>query len=591
MPTNTEIQAQARRQDLIIQRAAIIMRGHLAAEKNFFIRQSAEVYRRNSHFSPELLLGHEHRIKNILIKYFLLVGHRMNEEIFNSIKSQSPKLEKKAESRFDYRLRRWASEEAGRKAKPIAGTTQADINRAVQKAYKDEEPETGVISNILSVRGYSNFRADAIARTETHNAAMYASRTTASEFAEEEGVVMLKKWAATLDDRTRSVEKGQSGHLEMEDHPAIPMDALFEVPNKDGGIDRMDRPGDHSAPADQVINCVLPETKISATSFRAATRRKYEGIIYRIKLANGEQISVTPNHPILTPSGWVPANRIQNGDNLIGGAFTKRSGFCDVNIDNIHPSAKDIFDSLSKLGIIMRKDARGVNFHGDIPYHDVDVILTDSNLRDRINPPLNEESNHFFFTCPDFGKANLRFLGPLFCKAKEVFWRLCPYRIVRGSDLLFSLFLIHMRPFNALGFALSTMDDSVIEKATINNAAISIQSLGNRVDGFSLGKKINSLLRKTISGFFVALAHGFGKGFSFESILGKESVNAAYRESAFLADFRNRFPGKIGLVKVEDVHGEFYSGDVYNFETDIGYYIGDSIIKKNCRCVLTYKVQ
>lgn len=250
MSITPERRAEARRQDILIQRSAPALRRLIAREKNIYIRQSAEAYRNTGHLRDSDFFAHESRIRSILYNHYLRIGRRMNDEISSQIKGQRPDIERKSQSKFEYRLRKWAIDEAGRKAKPIAGTTQKDINRAVQRAYDSESPETIVIREILAVRGYSNFRADAVARTETHSAAMYASILTSKEFAEEEGVTMVKIWSPTIDDRSRD------GHLEMENHPPVAMDGFFDVPNPTrGGSDRMDRPGDATAPPEQVINC------------------------------------------------------------------------------------------------------------------------------------------------------------------------------------------------------------------------------------------------------------------------------------------------------------------------------------------------
>lgn len=249
MPMNAERIAEARRQDRIIQSAAAPMRGAIAREKNVYIRQCAEAFRNTKQFRDDDYFHHERRVRDILYKYYLRVGMVMNKEVFNQIKSKRPTIEVKQESRFEYLLKSWARAEAGRKAKPIAGTTRKDINRAVQKAYASEEPETSVISEILATRGYSGFRADAVARTETHAAAMYASLATVDDFATQEGVTMKKIWSPTVDDRSREF------HASMARHDPIGMNESFEVENPNGGTDLMSGPGDTSAPPEQVINC------------------------------------------------------------------------------------------------------------------------------------------------------------------------------------------------------------------------------------------------------------------------------------------------------------------------------------------------
>lgn len=249
MPMTPARRAQARRLDDMITKAIPPLRAWIAQEKNRYIRASAEDYRRTGHFSETEFQDHEKRILSLLYNQYLKIGRAMNTAVFDMVKASRPDFERKAQSKFEYLLKKWAAVEAARKAKPIAGTTREDIANAVKKAFASEAAELIVIREILATRSYSPWRADAIARTETHNAAMFASITTAEDFAQEESVTMLKVWSPTLDDRTRD------SHADMEDAAAIPLPALFDVPRKDGGFDKMDRPGDHDAPADQVINC------------------------------------------------------------------------------------------------------------------------------------------------------------------------------------------------------------------------------------------------------------------------------------------------------------------------------------------------
>lgn len=255
MAMNPERRAQSRRMVGVIDQAVAPLRAWIAQEKNRYIIKAAEEYRRTGHFSDANFFDHEKRILSLLYNQYLKVGRAMNGEVVAMVKAARPALELKAQTRFEYLLKRWAATEAARKAKPIAGTTRDDINQAVQNAFASEAAELIVIRDILATRAYSPWRADAIARTETHNAAMYASITTAEDFAQEESVTMLKVWSPTQDERTRTLEKNQAGHAEMEDAPAIGLADLFQVPRPDGGVDQMDRPGDPSAPANQVINC------------------------------------------------------------------------------------------------------------------------------------------------------------------------------------------------------------------------------------------------------------------------------------------------------------------------------------------------
>ena len=68
--------------------------------------------------------------------------------------------------------------------------------------------------------------------------------------------------------------------------------------------------------AKQGYRCFLPETKIDGAS-HGAIKRFYSGKIVKLVTKSGRELRVTANHPILTSRGWVIAELIKQGDNLI----------------------------------------------------------------------------------------------------------------------------------------------------------------------------------------------------------------------------------------------------------------------------------
>ena len=89
----------------------------------------------------------------------------------------------------------------------------------------------------------SRSRAAMIARTETHNAASFASHGYHNQMRNDLGVNMYKQWVATNDSRTRSAHSTANGQR-------VHMDEKFDV----GGT-KMDYAGDPAGGAKNVINC------------------------------------------------------------------------------------------------------------------------------------------------------------------------------------------------------------------------------------------------------------------------------------------------------------------------------------------------
>lgn len=122
----------------------------------------------------------------------------------------------------------------------IADTTRQQVINAVAIGYSEGLGQAGVADFILArVPEFSTYRANLIARTETHGAANYG----ASEAARETGLPLRKEWIAAADERTRQSHADADGQI-------VGQDETFDV-----GGHRLQFPGDPAGPAGEVINC------------------------------------------------------------------------------------------------------------------------------------------------------------------------------------------------------------------------------------------------------------------------------------------------------------------------------------------------
>src|SRR3954454_10774704 len=136
--------------------------------------------------------------------------------------------------------------------------------------------------------------AKRIARTETHGAAEDVSHTSATAISNA-GFTVLKSWLATADTRTRD------SHIQAEvDNEDVPINEPFSV-----GDTTVMFPGDPDCDdPGEVINCFPGSTHVEFTSVRSAMRRWYQVPLFHLVLLSGNELTGTPNHPILTRSGW-----------------------------------------------------------------------------------------------------------------------------------------------------------------------------------------------------------------------------------------------------------------------------------------------
>lgn len=163
--------------------------------------------------------------------------------IMDQAKARGLKLETKesfAQIMTRRALRFIEQEAIRRRITEVTETTRDQIIRAVRKGYEDGLGQRGTASYILDlVPQISSYRADTIARTETHGAANYGSQ----EAAKQTGLPLSREWLAAADDRTRDTHREANGQV-------VGMDDTFRVGDSDLAF-----PGDPSGPGDEVINC------------------------------------------------------------------------------------------------------------------------------------------------------------------------------------------------------------------------------------------------------------------------------------------------------------------------------------------------
>lgn len=133
-------------------------------------------------------------------------------------------------------------------AEEITDTTKEQIRRFLLRAQENNYTIPQTIA-LLRESGITDFRAELIARTETGRAANVGSVVGAVST----GLVTVKEWIATKDNRTRRIPRDQTDHLHM-DGVQVPVDATFEVLGK-SYIDLMLHPCDSTAHAANVCNC------------------------------------------------------------------------------------------------------------------------------------------------------------------------------------------------------------------------------------------------------------------------------------------------------------------------------------------------
>lgn len=333
-------------------------------------------------------------------------------------------------------------------------------------------------------------------------------------------------------------------------------------------------------------NCLVPGGTVLAEGVVAHTSREYSGPVITLKTSRGNRITVTPNHPILTTSGFVPAARLQKGQKIIEATGEYRFLFGEAPNDiNIPTPVEDIGHSIvqSRGGASVCVESTTEQFHGDgTPDGKVKIVLSKGFVEGKLNSlgskPVSKKrfpSGHlgrFHF----FAKSTLlQILQRPFCAANRIMRRLgfcgsvktVPVESEKPTDVC-------NRTATLSGNFRKSKPLVVKLKKPLKFISAGLDVSGGHV------KKLFPLLflKKPV------VNHSPLDGvFCYPKMLRELSISEPLAAQRLQCLFRDN-----ALVVSELVHVDTseYHGMVYNLETKYGFYTYNNIVTHNCLHVL-----
>jgi hypothetical protein len=407
-------------------------------------------------------------------------------------------------------------------------------------------------------------RALRIARTETITS-QNRGRLDAWRLAEEAGALppeVKKKWIAALGSpRTCEI------CMELASMEPIPVNESWDS----SFVGAVQHPGEESHP-----NCLPGDVLVSCESPVAATRRWFDGDVLTIETASGNQVTCTPNHPILTRRGWIPARLLHIGCEVISHSLDERGMVVDVNHDHVPTSIHEMTESLRRSGEMTAAEvpAAPENFHGDGFGGDVTVVRPDRFLIPDLDSAVLEPTAELelqgggpgFPVVLDPARAAQSVLDALLFASNSV---------VARTRMLSSFLRRHVCHANVHCLAAVAGFDFAILESLSNHLPAHTESFRDRF--FRFASEIGFFDGDVVEDMY------FGPN---DAKLKESVADDTVSNADFPGDLRNRFPAQVSFDRVVEVKHQSYSGHVYNLQTESGAYVAQGIYVHNCRCTI-----
>ena len=325
-------------------------------------------------------------------------------------------------------------------------------------------------------------------------------------------------------------------------------------------------------------NCVVADTEVAGIGLLAGMRREYKGTLVNIRTRGGRNLTVTPNHPILTTRGWVVAGEIKELDNLICANFIHGDNGSVPDINDVPPTAKEVFESCGFMDSTLFDSVpvAAENLNGEIiGDSNIKVINPLGFLKRAIETTINEPIEHGGFSVAQSESS-------VSCPLLDAFgaFNLFGFRnnptsnsIMGGCGLCSSFFGGHSRSANDSSFGLVARSDSSFREPPIDNLTADVETVGDGINALSV-----------IERFENAIGHWDSLTACLDAIAFEYTKNGCFTASDFLD---NLFSGSTRLIEIDDVESISFSErscHVYNLSTKGGWYVSSGIITHNCDC-------
>jgi len=378
------------------------------------------------------------------------------------------------------------------------------------------------------------------------------------------------------------------------------------------------------------LQCILPGQELQGRVI-GGSKARYTGEAVEIVTGSGTVLVVTPNHPVATPSGFVPAGSLKKGQNLL--RYVK-NGYCpsDDDVQYAPTLVEDVFDTLSSTfpSSLGEMPASPVDFHGDGKGFNgyVQVVGTYGKLRDTWEPKTSQHLHDGEFVGFGLVKANLSGFSHL---AQGGFWHgssligdgklgstgfgrtLASQGLgdLGGPNSTLALRTETRPPLLSDRFSTGAGQDSGFNVRPVHGQtggfgctahfdAVPTKSLPqpHMPDTFIVSNLLDGLSGTVDAGNPVHVEFGFGNEFlSFGSAseldapLFEFDNNGRSGHTKFSGKGSDGFPGEVTTDQVVNVRKFHYDGLVYDFESPLGFIVVNGVCVSNCHAITPNEVR
>lgn len=310
--------------------------------------------------------------------------------------------------------------------------------------------------------------------------------------------------------------------------------------------------------------CLPGQAVINGAYATSAYRRAYSGPMVTIETMGGRQFTGTPNHPVLTPDGWVGLGALLQGDHLVCDSKSVQATGTpgDHDVDARQTTIAQVFDAAQAVGVTHREATAQPDFHGDGQDGYVDILRSFGVLPVGRFASIDQGSVELLLPPSDAEKVSLACLRAPFARSAPIdqtsgFLGVAPDQASTDHN-----------PFDCV---------DVLQPVGVHQG----------FSGLTSGVPAHDLLVREIGSQGPVLAAAIEEALASvgqrpEYAAPEQNESHLVRsESSLNGDSPIAEPGEIELDEVVSIEISDWSGHVYNLTTVHGYFVSGGIYTGN----------
>jgi intein/homing endonuclease len=346
---------------------------------------------------------------------------------------------------------------------------------------------------------------------------------------------------------------------------------------------------------DSLGDCLIEGTVIDATDIQAAYRAPYHGPVVRLTCASGKVLTVTPNHAILTPIGFVCAKDLQKGDDLVGASrpqiFPSSTGQRSQRYFNHSPApVEQIFSAFSLRRNLVRKVMPiAVHFHGDGKFvnGDIDIVSADSFLRREPDTALGEPHRQRQIRTTSELERHFHRAGT----ALQRFFRsfLAAFRDMSVCNNGPPFGYAHAGVSQAKGLSLSPRGMACGDHCVVKPASWDSEFVGNGLHRFTSDVSSNRIgkIAEIRSVSSPARSLRVSQRSRLQASRLHPSRECAPTDAELCGSLLHAIPSLVEFDRLINVELNEFKGHIFDVSTELRWYSANGIITHNCVCADT----